>query len=538
MSGALEANEAAFQRLVATAEEHLARGRCDAAAATAQAAAQHAWMNHAGRFASPELEDLLARLAARCATTGAARQPPRAPRADPFDVLHVLTQCYPTGGSTREVVRWLEQDGDRRHRICVTRQETTLMPAFLAGDDAAARPIRLDTARGGLMARAAALRALAATSDVVVLHVHPYDVVPVSAFAAQQRPPVVLVNHADHVFWLGALVSDAVLHMRESGRALAEARRGLEPARSAVMARPLMPPDRRLTREEAKRQLGLDPDAVVLATAADASKYRPIGGDAFLDLVTPALLRHPEAILVAAGPDDDGDWAQAAARTGGRVRALGRLPSVALLHEAADVYLDSFPFSSLTSLLESGSVGNPAITYRGHPEGCGVLGADVPGADPYISAPADPAAYDAALERAITDPRWRRETGARTAEAIRATHTGDGWRADVDAVYAQAAELAATLGPPAPGPAPWRTDRVDEVVRDVMLQTPFAQGPDAVVIGHLGLMPLPQRAAAAARLSRAGHRPAPRDLVSEWFRPRLADLRRWVEARRGVAEPA
>jgi hypothetical protein len=51
-------------------------------------------------------------------------------------------------------------------------------------------------------------------------------------------------------------------------------------------------------------------------------------------------------------------------------------------------------------------------------------------------------------------------------------------------------------------------------------------------------MPLPQRAATAARLSRAGHRLAPRDLVSEWFRPRLADARRWVEARRGVAEPA
>jgi hypothetical protein len=304
------------------------------------------------------------------------------------------------------------------------------------------------------------------------------------------------------------------------------------------MARPLMPPERGLSRAEAKARLGLEADTVVLATAADGSKYRPIGGDAFLDLVVPALLRHPEAVLVAAGPDDAGDWAAAAARTGGRVRALGRLPSVALLHEAADVYLDSFPFSSLTSLLESGSVGNPAITYRGHPEGCGVLGADVPGVDPYISAPADPAAYDAALERAIGDADWRRETGARTAEAIRATHTGAGWRADVDAVYAQAAGQAATLGPPTPGPAPFRTDRVDEVVRDVMLQTPFAQGPDAALIGHLGLMPLAQRATAAARLSRAGHRPSPRDLVPEWLRPTLADVRRWVEARRGVVDPA
>ncbi|HET6508228.1 MAG TPA: hypothetical protein VFG42_15660 [Baekduia sp.] len=534
-AAALEANDASLGALIATAREHLARGRDDAAAATGQAAAQHAWMNHAGRFASPELEALLSELADRCAPAATA---PRAPRADPDDVLHVLTQCYPTGGSTREVVRWLEQDGDRAHRICVTRQETTPMPAFLTGEDAVARPIRLDTARGGLMARAAALRELAMTTDVVVLHVHPYDVVPVIALAGRRRPPVVLVNHADHVFWLGVSISDAVLHMRDSGRRLAETRRGLQPARSAVMARPLMPPRRRLSREEAKARLGLDPGTVLLATAADASKYRPIGGDAFLDLVTPALLRHPEAVLMAAGPDDAGDWAAASARTGGRVRALGRLPSVAPLHEAADVYLDSFPFSSLTSLLESGSVGNPAITYRGHPEGCGVLGADVPGVDPYISAPADAAAYDAALERAIGDAGWRQEIGARTAEAIWDSHTGAGWRADVDAVYALAAELAATLGPPAPGPAPFATARVDEVVRDVMLQTPFAQGPDAALIGHLGLMPPAQRAATALALSRAGHRPSPRDLVSEWLRPRLADARRWVEARRGVVDPA
>jgi glycosyltransferase involved in cell wall biosynthesis len=523
-TAALAANHEELVALVAAARRHLDAGRLDAAAAIAQAAAQHAWMNHAGRFADPELEALLAELAARCAVSPAAAARPR--REDPEDVLHVVTQCYQTGGSTREIACWLEQDAGRRHRVCVTRQGSDPTPTFLA--DRLRGPadlVLLDAARGGLMARAAALRALAATVDVVVLHVHPYDVVPLIAFAGVERPPVVLVNHADHVFWLGVGISDAVLHMRESGRRLAEARRGLALERSMVMARPLMPADRTVARDEAKRRLGLDPAAVVLATAADASKYRPVGADTFLGLVVPALLRHPEAILLAAGPSDAGPWAQAAARTDGRVRALGRLPDITLLHQAADVYLDSFPFSSLTSLLEAGSVGVPSITYRGHPADCGVLGADVPGVDPFISAPEDPAAYDAALERAIADPAWRHETGARTAEAIRATHTGAGWQADVDAVYRQAARMAAA-GPPLPGPAPFAADRVDELVRDVMLQTGFAQGPDGVLLAHLGLLPLRQRASTAVRLARRGSRPTPRALVSEWLPPVMARVRR------------
>lgn len=523
-AAALAANHDALVALVAAARRHLDAGRLDAAAALAQAAAQHAWMNHTGRFADPALEALLAELAARCAPAPAAAARP--PREDPRDVLHVVTQCYQTGGSTREIACWLEQDAGRHHRVCVTRQGADPTPTFLADRlDAPADLVLLDTARGGLMARAAALRALAAASDMVVLHVHPYDVVPLIAFAGVERPPVVLVNHADHVFWLGVGISDAVLHMRESGRRLAEARRGLAPERSTVMARPLMPADRAVAREEAKRALGLDPDTVVLATAADASKYRPVGADAFLDLVVPALLRHPEAILLAAGPSEEGPWAEAAARTDGRVRALGRLPDVTLLHQAADVYLDSFPFSSLTSLLEAGSVGVPSITYRGHAPDCGVLGADVPGVDDCITAPTDPAAYDAALERAIADPAWRRATGERTAAAIRATHTGAGWKADIDAVYAHAARMAAA-GAPVPGPAPLATDRVDELVRDVMLQTGFAQGPDTVLLAHLGLLPLPQRASAAVGLTRRGSRPTPRALVSEWFPSAVASARR------------
>jgi hypothetical protein len=523
----LDRHEQELRELIGTARRHLAATRWDVAATYAQIAAQHAWLNHAGVFASPELEDVLARLGARCAP--APR--PAARRAEPRAVLHVLTQAYGTGGSTREVECWLEQDtaAGRRHRVCITRQGPTPPPQSLASRVRAPTDlIRLDTLRGGLMKRAAALRALAAEADVVVLHVHPHDVLPAIAFArGAQTPPVILVNHADHVFWLGTGVTDVLLNMRESGRALAGSRRGVDPARSVVMARPLMPQPRSRRRDAAKRALGLDPGRVLLVTAAAGTKYRAVGPTGFLDLVVPVLQRHDGAELLAAGPSPEGPWAEAERLTGGRVRALGRLPDVTLLMEAADVYLDSFPFSSLTSLLEAGSFGTPAITYRGHPEDCGVLGADTPGVDDHMPCPSDPEAFQREVSRAITDAGWRHDVGTRMERAIRETHTGDGWRAAIAGVYAYAASFES---PPTAGPAARATGTLDVLVDRVMRETGFSQGPAGAVRDNLGLLPILDRARACALLTRTGARPPLRHVLPEWVLPPLADGRRRTRA--------
>jgi hypothetical protein len=526
----LDDDFAQFAALLGKASELLDRGRHDSAAAYAQIAAQFAWLNPSGIFVSAELEALLTELAQEIPEESATR----AGTADPAIVLHVVTQAYRTGGSTQAVSCWIDQDLGRHHRVCLTRQLRAEVPdkisrALSTPDDL----VRLDLLPGGLMRRAARLRAEAAHADVVLLHCHPYDVVPVLAFAGTTSlPPVVNVNHADHVFWVGVGITNVLLNMRISGQELAIARRGVDPRRCVVMARPLRLAQRALPREEAKRALGLPEDAILVITAADKTKYQPVSGPSLLEMILPVFEQHRSAFLLAAGPAAEGEWANAEARTNGRIRALGVLSDVTALHLAADVYLDSFPFSSLTSLLEAGNLGSPSITYRGHPDDCLVLGADTPGVDELMRCPADPEALRAELARMITDARWRVDLGERTRRMIIGTHTGQNWRRGIADVYRTAHRVRST---PTVGPVQAGTSELDTLVQRVMRQTGYAEGVCGVLRDGLALLPVRERLAAGRQLYRAGTRVPGRRLIPEWWlaqvnrsRELVARARSWL----------
>ena len=294
-----------------------------------------------------------------------------------------------------------------------------------------------------------------------------------------------------------------------------------------MIARPLRLTARNLSRDEAKLELGVQPEQVLIVTAADAPKYRPVAPPSFLDLVLPVLERHKNTLLFAAGPVSQGIWADAEVQTGSRVKALGRLPDVTLLQQAADVYLDSFPFSSLTSLLEAGGFGTPVVTYRGHPDECAVLGADTRGVDEHMRCPSDPASFQHELSRMITDTEWRSYLGASVQRAIVETHEGDGWRASVSSLY----EAAAGLDPPTMiGVAKRGTGPLDVLVDLVMTETGYGQGVSGAVRDNLGLLPFSQRIAAWTRLARDSTSPSARHLVPEWLLTWLAPW--WRLARR------
>jgi hypothetical protein len=533
MNARLDGHDSQFQALVSRAQTLLATGRFDDAAAACQVAGHYAWFNHTGRFGSSELEDVCHRLAEACLPQVESTRPRT---ARPQVVLHVATQVYQTGGPTQAIAFWVEQDLCRQHRVCLTRQGAPGIPPKLRSRVGADDLNVLDRKPGGLLSRAARLQAAASQADLVLLHTHPFDVVPVMALSKMfSGAPVVYVNHGDHTFWLGASVANVVLNMRDSGSALAVARRGIEAKRCVVVPRPLRPGERKVTKEEAKRLIGIAPDQILVVTAADGAKYRAVVPPSLLDMVLPVFEAHPNAAFIAAGPTPTGDWAQASQRTQGRVRAVGRLPDVSLLQQAADIYLDSFPFSSLTSLLEAGRYGAALITYRGHPDDCAVLGADTRGVDEHMLRPRTPVELADALTGLLTDRDRLAAWGERARAAVRDAHQLPAWNAALRQTYA----LAAALDPPRAPPVALRsTSTLDVLVDRVMEQTGYSLGVSGAMRDHLGLLGTWQRLAQWLALWRGPTRPLIRGLLPEWTLPHIAQAWRAVSKRRGAPDDA
>lgn len=440
-SDLLQQHALVHERLRSLAAARLDRGRHEEAAVYTQAVAEHAWMNHPGVFVDRRLEELVGRLAREVlVTTPASRPDP-----EPASVLHVLTQAYELWGHTRLCWRWIETDFERRHSVVLTQQDRHPIPDALTNAVAAAggRLCDLSVGPAGLVERAQSLRDLAGEHDAVVLHVHPYEVVSAIAFALPGPVPVLFLNHADHVFWLGACSADLFVHIRDKGVALAAARRAVHPERSAVLPIPIPGAfEADGSRDRTRRELGIGADELMLLTIGSPYKYGDGDNGGFLARVVPALADIPNVKLVAVGPSHAGPWAAAQAATGGRVLALGVQRDLRPLVEAADAYIDSFPLGSGTALLEAGAAGLPLCRLAQPGQWHETFELGDPFLDPHLIDAHDAQALREQLAALAEDPAARRELGARTREAVMAGHVGAEWRQQVAGVYLRAAAIA------------------------------------------------------------------------------------------------
>jgi len=440
----IETNFKVFRSLVEQTRDYVERGKYNQAVVYGQGAALYAFLQHSGIFFSPELEQLFLALGQKIIPTNPDSRKRISLPGKVNRILHVATSVHSVGGHSRMIERWIQQDDQRSHSLVLTQQPSVLVPKTIK--DAVLKThgniYSLTETIGDTVSWAKRLRQIALSADVVVLHIMPGDVIPIIAFSnKEQSPPVIFVNHADHGLWVGASISDVVANLRFSGMRLSQERRGIAAERNKLLPIILNPNHRTLTCIEAKRKLGIAENSVLLLSIARGAKYKTTDGINFADVHVPLLERYPQAILVVVGLNPGEDWSTAIQHTQGRIKIFPEREDTAVFFQAADIFVDSFPIASNTSLLEAGSYGIPLVSRFPYPNVYRIAGSDAPGFDEHLIRVRDLEEYTAVLSRLVEDEEFRLSLGEETQKNIIKTHITSGWQSYLEDIYLQATTL-------------------------------------------------------------------------------------------------
>lgn len=432
-------NRKRYTQLVRVVKAHAARGDLERVLRSAVIAGNLGWRAPTGFLNDPELERLVVE---------AARDGGAAPRVDggrtAGRVLHVLSEGYDLGGHTRLAWRWMERDS-RRSDVVLTNQFGPLPgPLVQAAAQSGGEVFDLRGSTPSLSGRVGALRALMDRADVVVMHVHSWDSIALAAANRPgPRPPIIYENHADHAFWLGLGCADVVMDHRAAASQLSAELRGVRRDRLGLLPLPIDDPRYDADRDSLRARLGLKERDVAAVSVASAFKMSPLWGRGFEDLLLRALKAHPRLKVFLVGAPAEGPWAKLAGRFQGRLHALGPRGDLESIFPAMDLYLDSYPVSSGTSILEAAAAGLPLLSLQEHEGHRRIYHANSPGLDPTGHATATDAEYLDRLAALMADPDLRAERGAAAKAAVLSTHSGQSWVAALEALYDRARSVPA-----------------------------------------------------------------------------------------------
>jgi hypothetical protein len=285
--------------------------------------------------------------------------------------LHVMTRCYSTGGHTRICERWIESsDPIQTHSVALISQGIRKTPALLRKNIKKRMGHLLYISGNCALDKALSLREIASRYEYIVLHIHPYDVVPLLAFGNKFfKRPVILYNHADSLFWLGVSIADLVVSFRSHDIMVNKKYRGIK--NNYLLPIPIQNTSDQISnkqnKESIRTKLGVKSKDKILVTAARSYKYHNILGVSFIDVIKRILVKHENAVLLVIGPSrKERIWSKLSSCTNGRVRVLGVLEGEELeeCFSIADVAIGSFPLPSPTALLDIARYDVPCISLR------------------------------------------------------------------------------------------------------------------------------------------------------------------------------
>lgn len=289
----------------------------------------------------------------------------------PKKILHIATKIFKVGGHTRNILNWFKADTIYDNELLVTNQ-TEGLPKIC---DQLIREHKITCLEADTyIAKAKKLQKHIKKEayDLIVLHQHPDDVLPLFAlFPLKRQLPILYYDHADHVYWMGASITTAAINFRNFTRKIVLQERGIKKSFRLPFALEKIKVVK--SKDVIKKEIGVSDYRKVLITIASSYKFKPAEGYDFFEIYEKFLTANQDVALIVIGLNNV-TYKKIFKRTNNfpNLFLMGIQAYPQRFLSIADVFVESFPFGSFLALTEGLNFGLiPLFSYGEVPTICG-----------------------------------------------------------------------------------------------------------------------------------------------------------------------
>ena len=236
----------------------------------------------------------------------------------PKSFLHVMTEGYNFGGHTRVVERWIKNASQTQlHSVIFTGDQKYNLPVLEKNVYDKNGSISYLDSSLSIFEKAAELRKIAMNYEYVILHVHMYDIIPLLAFGVEEfKRPVLLYNHASHMFWIGKSIADVVLDIVNNDD-ITKIRRNINDTFFLGV------PSEEIKLEQAEKlnireKLKLPKGKKIIISTGSHYKYYPVCDDNFINLIEELVNKDTYCYVIGIDSKDK-VWKRACKRSKGHI---------------------------------------------------------------------------------------------------------------------------------------------------------------------------------------------------------------------------
>lgn len=269
--------------------------------------------------------------------------------------VYIATRLFAVGGHSRCILHFIDNLKDAKHTVILLDQKKVLPQNLQQFFDHNKTNIILNTG-DDFNSKAHTLRnsLMELHPTRIFLFTHPNDLLPMITFGKFHPCEISLFNHADHTFWIGGKWIDNILDFRSPGMAVTKKCRNVNS--SELLLLPVDHTYSRVSKKEAKQQLGLTADVRIVGTLTNISKiFSEKNEVSFADfLLSRAILHsHLQFMIVGLTKDDFISLLSKTAALPSNIICLGLVTDPDKYYKAFDYFIEPFPIASPLGMLDA-----------------------------------------------------------------------------------------------------------------------------------------------------------------------------------------